>query len=678
MTTENKNVKRIVASDYATLAASLQPKMFGLNQYDNTAYFMRSDSVMVGYTPIGGASEFATQKLTGLTGSGGNVAIDLNGNLYESNFADSTWVTNALGIEYTGGDAQLSSGDFVAGAVKTSGFRTIITDSYIQSLGDGTTAPYSLISPTGIMLTDNTAANYFTANYGGITIEDTSSYKVGGLSIENNKIETDTSENYLMLKNSDSSGDFSRILLDSASMAIQCFDATDDVTLSGQLLIQPSETTIQHCNTTGGITSEVSLVDSEVSIIGDVELTTGGINIPTGSTYKINGVPIVQGLWQTAAGVLSPLGAETKISLDSQTTITQRGSNLFFGGAGNNTTLANFNIGISQGALSSITNLGDRNFAVGVNALQYLNAGLGYNLAFGADAGKKINSGSNLTDAFLGVFLGYDTRPQDNGNEKEVVIGHFGRGNGSNTITIGGASNIGSFLTGGLFIKEQSALSTHIATYGQIWQSSVDDNLHFKSDTITDSILSAWKSATGGINYDGGNVGIGTATPNSKLTVVNGTINTTGDAGGDACTFIAPNSSNATGTITVESNDDIIADAGGSISFGGRYITGDTDVAHYAKISSGKDNSTTGEYGGYLTFSTRAHGSSGAERMRIKSDGSITMAQVYADTTTATNKSLYIDSTGKLNTTNPGATGSFTTVDSKTVTVTNGLITSII
>jgi hypothetical protein len=51
------------------------------------------------------------------------------------------------------------------------------------------------------------------------------------------------------------------------------------------------------------------------------------------------------------------------------------------------------------------------------------------------------------------------------------------------------------------------------------------------------------------------------------------------------------------------------------------------------------------------------------------------MPKVYADTTTATNKSLYIDSAGKLNTTNAGVSGTFSNPTS--ITVTNGLITAI-
>jgi hypothetical protein len=84
MADEYKNVERIVAADYATLDANLKSKMWGLDQGTNTAYFRRSDGTMVPYTNKGGAAEFLSMKLTGLTGTGSNVAIDSTGNLYKT------------------------------------------------------------------------------------------------------------------------------------------------------------------------------------------------------------------------------------------------------------------------------------------------------------------------------------------------------------------------------------------------------------------------------------------------------------------------------------------------------------------------------------------------------------------------------------------------------------------
>ena len=61
--------------------------------------------------------------------------------------------------------------------------------------------------------------------------------------------------------------------------------------------------------------------------------------------------------------------------------------------------------------------------------------------------------------------------------------------------------------------------------------------------------------------------------------------------------------------------------AGGGIRFVGYYDSSNfTTFAHVAGI---KENTTSGEYGGALTFHTRQHGNLGAERLRITSTGNV-------------------------------------------------------
>lgn len=122
----------------------------------------------------------------------------------------------------------------------------------------------------------------------------------------------------------------------------------------------------------------------------------------------------------------------------------------------------------------------------------------------------------------------------------------------------------------------------------------------------------------------GGNVGIGTTNPLTDLEIILGASNTTGDTLSTSVSRIvgvdlAP-ASNA-GNLTIATNNTLGSDIGGSIAFGGRYLG--TDEAHWAIIKSGKDNSTSGEYGGYLSFYSRTHGSLVAERIRIKANGDI-------------------------------------------------------
>jgi hypothetical protein len=100
----------------------------------------------------------------------------------------------------------------------------------------------------------------------------------------------------------------------------------------------------------------------------------------------------------------------------------------------------------------------------------------------------------------------------------------------------------------------------------------------------------------------GGNVGIGTSSPNGPLDIV-GTL-----YGGLY-------------TLSLYDSAAVAANIGGGIYFGGNY-TGTTKTG-WAGILGRKDNATDGQYGGYMAFYTRTHGVAPAERMRITSGGNV-------------------------------------------------------
>ena len=105
-----------------------------------------------------------------------------------------------------------------------------------------------------------------------------------------------------------------------------------------------------------------------------------------------------------------------------------------------------------------------------------------------------------------------------------------------------------------------------------------------------------------------GNVGIGTASPVYPLNVY-----------GDEVT-----AGNDFGVAQLVDTSAQAADVGGSIAFGGKY----TDAGAYASwafVKSGKATGTTAQYGSYLAFGTRTHGSATAERMRIDAAGAVTL-----------------------------------------------------
>lgn len=117
-----------------------------------------------------------------------------------------------------------------------------------------------------------------------------------------------------------------------------------------------------------------------------------------------------------------------------------------------------------------------------------------------------------------------------------------------------------------------------------------------------------------------GKFGIGTDSPRGKLEVSDGTSNTAGEAINEAY-IVGATTGSSEGILTIQSNDAMASDKGGSIAFGGRAITSNTAGANWAFINGYKENGTTANYGGYLSFATRPNSGSISERMRIDSSG---------------------------------------------------------
>jgi len=129
-----------------------------------------------------------------------------------------------------------------------------------------------------------------------------------------------------------------------------------------------------------------------------------------------------------------------------------------------------------------------------------------------------------------------------------------------------------------------------------------------------------------------GDVGIGNSTARGKLTVSDGTVNTAGEGVYQAYVVGADRSALTEGNLTVQSNDALAINKGGSIAFGGRAVSASAAGANWAKIAGLKENATTAEYGGYLQFSTRPNSGAAAERMRIDSSGNLMVGVTSAAT----------------------------------------------
>lgn len=106
--------------------------------------------------------------------------------------------------------------------------------------------------------------------------------------------------------------------------------------------------------------------------------------------------------------------------------------------------------------------------------------------------------------------------------------------------------------------------------------------------------------------FTGGNVGIGTTTPNSTLHVM----------------ATAPSLAAGTGIVSISDNTALAADVGANLSFRGIYTaTGAT--ALFGGIKAGKTNATDGNLDGYLSLYSRSNAGGILERMRLDNAGNV-------------------------------------------------------
>mgnify|MGYP003652328150 FL=1 len=77
----------------------------------------------------------------------------------------------------------------------------------------------------------------------------------------------------------------------------------------------------------------------------------------------------------------------------------------------------------------------------------------------------------------------------------------------------------------------------------------------------------------------------------------------------------------STDTVNFHDTTAIAANIGAGLALGGNYLG--TTVTTWAAVQSGKNNSTSGDFGGYLGLWTRANGSPNSEKMRITSAGNV-------------------------------------------------------
>lgn len=96
----------------------------------------------------------------------------------------------------------------------------------------------------------------------------------------------------------------------------------------------------------------------------------------------------------------------------------------------------------ATGNASGVTAIG---FYAGVNATTSSNS-----VMVGDQAARYVGTGTtNCTNLTNSIIIGTDARPSANSEVNQIVIGYQGRGNGSNTTTIGNSSTTGTFIPAG-------------------------------------------------------------------------------------------------------------------------------------------------------------------------------------------------------------------------------------
>jgi hypothetical protein len=169
--------------------------------------------------------------------------------------------------------------------------------------------------------------------------------------------------------------------------------------------------------------------------------------------------------------------------------------------------------------------------------------------------------------------------------------------------------NTGTFSADPSMIKYRDKNGSVHAQMGTIL---VDDSLgvfdsHFTIKTAVDSVL-----ADRIFINNAGNIGLGTASPVTKLDV-SGNTRISSQAGSTI------SDTNLSLYDTSTSNQGV----GGGVSFGGRYDGNPVNYAWFGEIKAMKENATAGDYGGALVFGSRPYGGAPAERMRITSLGAV-------------------------------------------------------
>jgi len=278
---------------------------------------------------------------------------------------------------------------------------------------------------------------------------------------------------------------------------------------------------IEWTNNTGfGIYGSGTAINYLAGNLG-IGTTTPAFQLSTTGDIQVNGKRIGLGTGSSTTNTVFTNSALTNltglynviIGSDNSTNITSASNNTLIGSAaGSALTTGGSNTYIGRNAGNS-NQSATVNFALGTYSLLNHTTGDG-NLAIGFDAGRRLINGSGLTNSNLSIFIGNDTRPADNGNINQIIIGHGAEGLGSNTVTIGTTGTTRTWLGGSLTIGFRTAPSARLHVLGS-GNSNTTWTAQFHNSTGTNNAL---------MIRDDGRIGIGRTNPDATLHISGTTI----------------------------------------------------------------------------------------------------------------------------------------------------------
>ena len=171
------------------------------------------------------------------------------------------------------------------------------------------------------------------------------------------------------------------------------------------------------------------------------------------------------------------------------------GDSCFITATGSDNTALGTSCGTSMGAGNSNTFIG----ALSASALTVAGGTSAQNAFLGSETGRFIGSGSTgCTNINNSVLIGHDARPAADTQTNQIVIGHQGRGNGSDTTTLGNSATTGTFIPGGNLTLSNGNLI--LGTSGNGIDFSADGNAAgMTSELLDDYEEGTFTPAIGGV-----------------------------------------------------------------------------------------------------------------------------------------------------------------------------------